>query len=194
MNEKLIHLLQLAREQTLEARQKTHDPNTHRYLTNYIDRVQGTINDLEKCNLATLPEAAHSDNMKSERENDHLIHALHDVRVELVRTNEGLRSLSIVLSKLDLGNTEKIEMKVSELAGGLAEVKTSALKGFSEVRNRIDAADARIVILEKQLTDADIPAEAEAALADLKTIVKQLDDIVPDAPDLPPVVNPPAPA
>lgn len=162
-------------------------------ITEHIEELKNAINELEECNLATLPEPAHSGNVREGHDNDHLIHALHDLSKELVRATGEIRSLLLVLSKFDLINLEKTNMKVSELSGSLTEVKNNSLKAFSELRNRIDAADARIVILETQLSDADIPAEAEAALTDLKTIVKQLDDIVPDAPELPPVVNPPTP-
>lgn len=162
-----------------------------------VKRIHGNNLQPENLNLASNPQEAHSSSKMGDRDNEmcHLHSAIHGLQVELVRTTGDLRSLLLVLSKLDLGIESKINMKISELSGGINEVKASTLKALSEIRNRIDAADARIVILEKQLADADIPAEAETALAELKTISKQLDDIVPDVPDLPPVPTPaPTPA
>jgi hypothetical protein len=192
MKDKLITLLNYSAFWAILLRDSGAADQLKSMLTEHIEELKATVKGLKESDmdLACPEEQAHSDNMKYERENDHLIHALHDVRVELARTNEGLRSLSIVLSKLDLGNTENIEMKVSELTGTVNEVKTTTLKVLAEIRARIDLADARIVTLEGQLADADVPEAAATALAELKTVVGQLDDIVPDSPDLPPVTPP----
>lgn len=199
MNKILITLLNAAIVQSYNYRSTRISDDVKQQITEHIEELKGAVEYLEQgVNplLATACQEADTVRVseRHERENEHLICALHDMGKELVRTTGEIRSLLLVLSKLDLGNTEKINMKVNELAGGLTEVKASALKGFSEVRNRIDVADARILVLEKGLADADLSPEAQAAFDDLKTVLKQLDDIVPDAPELPPVVNPPTPA
>lgn len=198
-SDKLIELLK--RSQRYAARLQEYfsdvkDSYTGRIVTDHIEEIKSAIRQLEQTQLAVSSECAETNAVsqeRHERDNDHLIHAFHGLSNELIRTTGELRSLLLLLSKFDLSNVEKTNMKISELSGAVTEVKTSALKAFSEIRNRIDVADARITTLETQLSDADIPAEAEAALADLRTILKQLDDIVPDAPELPPVVNPPTP-
>ena len=86
----------------------------------------------------------------------------------------------------DLDRLEhRITMKVSELTGTLNNVKETSLKAFAEIRAKIDALDAKIV----ELQDADLPAETVQLVTDLQAISKQLDDIVPDAGELPPVSN-----
>lgn len=121
-----------------------------------------------------------------------LSHDLRDVRVELARVAERLRLISDAATKDDLDkHGEKVTMKLSELQGSLQEVKTASLKAFSEIRSRIDALDAKITELTGELANATVPADAQGTIADLKTISKQLDDIVPDAPELPPPTIPP---
>lgn len=133
-----------------------------------------------------------SDRDELQEEMCRLSHDLRDVRVELVRVAERLRSISDAATKGDLDNTEKnITMKISELQGSLQEVKTGTLKALSEIRSRVDALDAKITELTGELADATVPADAQTTLADIKTICKQLDDIVPDAPELPPPTIPP---
>lgn len=207
MNENLISLLKASKAHALDWREnlrsrclRSHESMQAFYaVCDHVQVLEDTINLMEAANLnlASSPQEAHSPSKMGDRDNEmcHLHSAIHGLQVELVRTTGDLRSLLLVLSKLDLGIESKINMKISELSGGLNEVKASTLKALSEIRNRIDAADVRIVTLEKQLADSDIPAEAETALAELKTISKQLDDIVPDVPDLPPVPTPaPTPA
>lgn len=118
--------------------------------------------------------------------------AVRDLTKEIIRATEVLRSTSECINKTDLDNTEKnVTMKLSELQGSLQEVKTASLKAFSEIRSRIDALDAKITELTGELANATVPADAQGTIADLKTISKQLDDIVPDAPELPPPTIPP---
>lgn len=194
MNEKLISLLKHAKTCAIQCRELSND--RHKLaITEHVEQLKKAINELES-NLASSSSEEH-DGRVSDRDElretlCRLAQSNQDLQMELVRTTGELRSLLLFLSKLDLGVENRINMKISELAGGLNEVKTASLKAFSEIRNRIDAADARIVILEKQLSDADIPAEAETALTELKAISKQLDDIVPDVSELPPT-TPPAP-
>lgn len=164
-----------------------------------LDHIDGHINDIEKTVSMVLANQTSetqcnkvSDRNELQEEMCHLTHALHDVRVELVRATERLRSISDAPTKDDLCQTEKnITMKISELQGSLQEVKNSSLKAFSEIRSRIDALDSKITELTNELADATVPPDAQGTLADLKTISKQLDDIVPDAPELPPPTIPP---
>lgn len=173
-------------------RQRLHlagEPLEH--IERHIDEITGSFS-----MLANPPSETQCNNV-SDRENekdsrDDLTSAIHGLTVELVRATERFRSLSEVASKCDLNNTEKnITMKLSELQGSLQEVKTSALKALSEIRSRVDALDAKITELTSELANATVPADAQATLADIRGIHKQLDDIVPDAPELPPPTIPP---
>lgn len=193
MNEKLICLLKDSLSHAYSLRCLTSNVYDNARINNHIEQLKKVINELES-NLASSSSGGHggrvSDRDELRETMCHLNQSIQGLQMELVRTTGELRSLLLFLSKLDLGVENRINMKISELAGGLNEVKTASLKAFSEIRNRIDAADARIVILEKQLAEADIPAEAETALNELKAISKQLDDIVPDVSELPPTTPP----
>jgi uncharacterized coiled-coil DUF342 family protein len=95
---------------------------------------------------------------------------------------EWLRSHLSPINNADLEAFEnRITMKVSELNGTLAQIKTVSLKAFGEIRAKIDELDAKIVALQ----DADLPAEVVAAIDELKTLSTQLDDIVPDVAEFP---------
>ena len=66
-------------------------------------------------------------------------------------------------------------MKVSELAGQFATMSAQLDKVQAEIL-------AKIAELEAALTNVDVPAEAEAALNEIKAKVQGMDDIVPDQP------------
>lgn len=74
---------------------------------------------------------------------------------------------------------ERLNVKASELKGQADEIKNLSLKVLSEIRSKIDQ-------LNDQLNDPELPADAVAALADAKATLSQLDEIVPDAGELPP--------
>lgn len=188
MKDKLIHLLKNAEGWACHHRSYSDANKTA--ITEHIEELKGAIKMLKESDLASCCEEADTGTVREQvRENDQLAHAMHGLEKELIRTTGELRSLLLFLSNNDL-RIEKVEMKVSELTGTVNDVKATTLKVLAEVRARIDAADARIVTLETQLADADVPEAATTALAELKTVVGQLDDIVPDAPDLPPVTPP----
>lgn len=84
------------------------------------------------------------------------------------------RYVPATLSDLD-GLEERIMMKVSEIQAQLDAVGAQLTKAKDEIL-------AKIAALEAALGDADVPAEAEAALEALKAQAQALDDIVPDAP------------
>lgn len=193
MNDQLIEILKHATHWAGICRANSHSPGHVAAITEHIEDLKSAIKMLKESdmNLASCCDEAQGDIVreKQERENDHLIHALHDLSKEVIRMTGELRSALLVSSKSDLRLTG-VEMKVSELTGTVNEVKATTLKVLAEIRARVDLADARIVTLEGQLADADVPEAASTALAELKTIVGQLDDITPDAPDLPPVTPP----
>jgi len=65
--------------------------------------------------------------------------------------------------------------KLTELAGQLSAVNSTLDKAAKEIV-------AAVKKLEDALGDGEIPAEAETALAELKTKAQALDDLNPDAP------------
>lgn len=63
--------------------------------------------------------------------------------------------------------------KISELTAIVAGLNSQVLKAKQEVVDRIAA-------LEAALADVEIPADAQAALDELKSSVQAVDDINPD--------------
>jgi len=75
------------------------------------------------------------------------------------------------ITKLDLLKLERhLGMKISELAGSLAEIETT----LNKVKTEVEA-------LKAGLGDVEIPAEAQAALNRLSDLSKTLDELNPDA-------------
>lgn len=91
-------------------------------------------------NLASDAKEAHSSSKMGDRDNEmcHLIQSFQDVRVELVRTTEGLRSLSLVLAQLDLGNMEK------RIMSAISDWKEAVDKTFDEIDTKLDTASTKL--------------------------------------------------
>ena len=76
----------------------------------------------------------------------------------------------------ELGKEVKnMSTKLSELAAAIVAVNNGLDKAKTEIL-------AKIAELEDSLQDVEIPAEAQAAIDDLRVKAQALDDIVPDAP------------
>lgn len=65
-------------------------------------------------------------------------------------------------------------MTLEELTQSMNDTKEQLIKAAGEITTKIDA-------LEAQLATVITTPEVDAALADLKTVAQQLDDINPDA-------------
>lgn len=78
---------------------------------------------------------------------------------------------------LILKNQHQMALSQSELAQQLRDIKTQADKGKAEILSKIQA-------LEDAINAAGgTTEEVDTALADLKSAVQGIDDIVPDAPN-----------
>lgn len=145
MNEKLIHLLKASRHYALEYTnilQGHTDVNATSGVFEHIELLKNAINVLERenMNLASGADEEHSSPKMGDRDNEmcHLMQSLQDVRVELARTNEGLRSLSLVLTQLDLGNMEK------RIMSAISDWKEAVDKTFDEIDTKLDTANTKL--------------------------------------------------
>lgn len=68
-----------------------------------------------------------------------------------------------------------IMTKIVEVAELVTALVAQLDKAKSEILSKIEE-------LQQQLSDVDLPHEAEAAIEDLKAAVQALDDVVPDQP------------
>lgn len=82
-----------------------------------------------------------------------------------------------VLIYLNFNQNQTIMSKVNELAGELTAVKDKLTKIGTETSSLLTKIDA----LTEQLANQDLPADAQAALDDLKTQAQVVDELVPDA-------------
>lgn len=95
---------------------------------------------------------------------------------------------SVRLIKTALKKLEGIDMKLSEVKAEIAGVRAQATEAFGEVSTRLSDMQKKIDDLIAGSSDPDVTDEAFLAdLNALKTDVKQLADIVPNAPAEPPV-------
>lgn len=76
-------------------------------------------------------------------------------------------------------------MKLYELATTLNDLSVQLNKATGEIIDKITS-------LENALVDTDLPEDVAMLLGELKTQVKALDDIVPDAPPPTPIAPPDA--
>jgi chromosome segregation ATPase len=84
--------------------------------------------------------------------------------------------LCLVLGVIVLTNYwSELMAKLNELAAQLVALNDQVNKARTEVL-------AKLLDLEAQLSNVDLPAEAQAALDALKASVQAVDDVVPDAP------------
>ncbi len=84
--------------------------------------------------------------------------------------------LQQILNKEDL-----IMAQITELAGIINGAVAQLDKAKAEITGKIDSLQARIAELEAALASTQIPADAQAALDNLKADAQALDDVVPDA-------------
>ena len=78
-------------------------------------------------------------------------------------------------------------MKQAELAAALKDLTAQSGKIAKEQSDRFDALTAKINELTAIIEAGDeVTAEVTAALAEVKTALQSLDDVVPDAPVEPP--------
>lgn len=84
-----------------------------------------------------------------------------------------------IATKQDLNALEERSMaKLSQLAGQLNASADHLKKIETEVRSLLDKIDQ----LTKAASDADVPADVQAALDNLNAKAQAVDDLVPDAP------------
>lgn len=70
-----------------------------------------------------------------------------------------------------------IMTKVSELEGRLDAIQTT----MSKISGETSALVQQVADLKAQLQDVDLPAGAEAKLAEIEATARRIDDAVPDA-------------
>lgn len=75
---------------------------------------------------------------------------------------------------------ELILMKISELKGDVAAIKTQLTKVFVEQQTRYDTIAAKYAELQTQLEDAELDEQTASNVADIKTLLQQFDDTIPE--------------
>ena len=76
--------------------------------------------------------------------------------------------------------------KLNDLTGPLKEIQAQEEKARLEIRTKVDSLQADVAKLTEQLSNVEIPAEAQAVIDSLKATTQALDDVVPDAPPVEP--------
>ena len=92
---------------------------------------------------------------------------------EKLATKDDIHRLENLLRQIE----SHILMKVSEIPAFVSSVKDELLKAKTEILDKIAA-------LEAATSDAELSADAVAALTDLKSAAQGLDDVVPDVPPI----------
>lgn len=75
---------------------------------------------------------------------------------------------------------EQIIMRLSELKGDTAAIKTQLTKVFVEQQTRYDAIAAKYAELQTQLEDAELDEQTAANVTDIKNLLQQFDDTIPE--------------
>jgi len=89
-------------------------------------------------------------------------------------------------------NESKIMRTVAELTTALEANTRTVEKIRVEVTGKIGELTASITELRRQLENVQLPPAAEAALVAHEAKLKELDDVIPDPPQVPGGDNPPA--
>jgi hypothetical protein len=76
----------------------------------------------------------------------------------------------------------KINSKLEEMSMKISEVSALLVSVDAQLGKAKDEIVAKIAELQAALVNVDVPADAQAALDDLKVKAQALDDVVPDAP------------
>lgn len=183
MNEKLISLLKHAKTCAIQCRELSND--RHKLaITEHVEQLKKAINELES-NLASSSSEEHdgrvSDRDELRDEMCHLRHDLGDIRVELVRAAEVLRSASNFATKHDL---KELGDKIMSAIGDWVTTNGPKL-------DRIQAGlDVVQDLVEKlQNTSGSITPEDQALLDQIE---KKIDTIASDADSVPAPPAPPA--
>lgn len=92
---------------------------------------------------------------------------------------------AIQLSRRQQQRHEEIMATFDQVLDDLTKAAANAAEAFAEIRTKIDEQSARIVELLDLLENGAAPAALAAKAQELKTLTRQLADIVPNPPPPP---------